>query len=90
MAMQTEDMIVRNLVEALERLQKDLDCVELWAAALNCFQTRCPPISRATTISCRALATAISAAAESGLPKPACISRRCFGKAGGQFPGRNY
>lgn len=42
MAMQTEDVIVRNLVEALERLQKDLDCVELWAATLSCFQSPVP------------------------------------------------
>jgi hypothetical protein len=39
---QAEDMIVRNLVEALERLQQDLDRVELWTAALGCFQRPVP------------------------------------------------
>jgi hypothetical protein len=39
---QAEDMIVRNLVEALERLQQDLDRVELWTAALGCFQSPVP------------------------------------------------
>jgi hypothetical protein len=34
------DAIVRNLIEALERLRGDLDRMELWAAALECFQ--CP------------------------------------------------
>ena len=37
-----EDKIVRNLVEALERLHEDLDRVELWTAALNCFQRPVP------------------------------------------------
>jgi hypothetical protein len=32
-----EDMIVRNLIEALGRLHEDLDRMELWAAALGCF-----------------------------------------------------
>ena len=32
-----EDMIVRNLIEALERLHEDLDRVELWTAALGSF-----------------------------------------------------
>ncbi len=35
---QAEDLIVRNLIEALERLHEDLDRVELWTAALGCFQ----------------------------------------------------
>jgi hypothetical protein len=39
---QAEDMIVRNLVEALERLQQDLDRVELWTAALGGFQSPIP------------------------------------------------
>jgi hypothetical protein len=34
------DAIVRNLIEALERLRGDLDRMELWAAALERFQ--CP------------------------------------------------
>ncbi|MDR3422522.1 MAG: hypothetical protein P4L80_14990 [Xanthobacteraceae bacterium] len=33
-----EDMIVRNLSEALNRLRDDLDRVELWTAALSHFQ----------------------------------------------------
>jgi hypothetical protein len=32
------DTIVRNLVEALNRLHEDLDCVELWTTALGSFQ----------------------------------------------------
>jgi hypothetical protein len=32
------DTIVRNLVEALNRLQDDLDRVELWTGALIAFQ----------------------------------------------------
>ena len=39
---QAEDMIVRNLIEALERLHEDLDRVELWTAALGCFQRPVP------------------------------------------------
>jgi hypothetical protein len=37
-----EDVIVQNLVEALEQLRRDLDRVELWAAALRCFQAPVP------------------------------------------------
>jgi hypothetical protein len=37
-----EDMIVHNLIEALERLREDLDRVELWTAALGCFQQPVP------------------------------------------------
>jgi hypothetical protein len=33
---QLEELIVRNLVEALNRLHEDLDRVELWTAALQC------------------------------------------------------
>ena len=33
-----EDLIVRNLMEAINRLHDDLDRVELWTAALGCFQ----------------------------------------------------
>jgi hypothetical protein len=36
------DTIVKNLVEALNRLQADLDRVELWTAALISFQ-EAPP-----------------------------------------------
>jgi hypothetical protein len=42
MAEQAEDMIVRNLIEALDRLHDDLDRVELWTAALGCFQHPAP------------------------------------------------
>jgi hypothetical protein len=37
-----EDTIVRNLVEALNRLHEDLDRVELWTAVLRTFQDRAP------------------------------------------------
>lgn len=37
-----EDMIVRNLIESLERLHEDLDRMELWAAALGSFQHPVP------------------------------------------------
>jgi hypothetical protein len=36
------DMIVRNLIEALNRLHDDLDRVELWTAALSSFQQPAP------------------------------------------------
>jgi hypothetical protein len=37
-----EDMIVHNLIEALNRLHDDLDRVELWTAALSSFQNCAP------------------------------------------------
>jgi hypothetical protein len=37
-----QDQIVRNLAEALQRLHEDLDRVELWTAALSCFQRPVP------------------------------------------------
>ena len=37
-----EDIIIRNLFESLERLRGDLDRMELWAAALGCFQQPAP------------------------------------------------
>ncbi|MGA8322455.1 MAG: hypothetical protein WBE48_18640 [Xanthobacteraceae bacterium] len=37
-----EDVIIRNLFESLERLRDDLDRMELWAAALGCFQQPAP------------------------------------------------
>ncbi|MFY9693249.1 MAG: hypothetical protein WA776_17655 [Xanthobacteraceae bacterium] len=37
-----EDLIVRNLIESLERLREDLDRMELWAAALGSFQHPIP------------------------------------------------
>jgi hypothetical protein len=36
------DMIVRNLMEALNRLHDDLDRVELWTVALTSFQHPVP------------------------------------------------
>jgi hypothetical protein len=39
---QAEDMIVRNLIEALDQLQDDLARVELWSAAWCCFQHPAP------------------------------------------------
>ncbi len=33
-----EEMIVRNLMDAINRLHDDLDGVELWTVALNSFQ----------------------------------------------------
>ena len=37
-----EDAIVRNLIDALQRLHDDLDRVELWTAALSQFQHAAP------------------------------------------------
>ena len=37
-----DEMIVHNLIEALERLRRELDRVELWTAALGCFQQPVP------------------------------------------------
>jgi hypothetical protein len=42
MSDRAEDMIVRNLIEALNRLHDDLDRVELWTAALSNFQQPAP------------------------------------------------
>ena len=39
---QAEDLIVRNLIEALNRLRDDLDRVEFWTAALSSFQQPAP------------------------------------------------
>jgi hypothetical protein len=36
------DAIVRNLIEAVERLRGDLDRMELWTAALERFQRPVP------------------------------------------------
>jgi hypothetical protein len=36
------DAIVRNLIEALERLRQDLHRMELWTAALHHFQQPVP------------------------------------------------
>lgn len=37
-----EERIIENLIESLERLREDLNKVELWAAALGCFQAPVP------------------------------------------------
>jgi hypothetical protein len=37
-----EDAIVRNLIEALERLQEDLERVELWTNTLGSFHRPVP------------------------------------------------
>ncbi|MFZ3360667.1 MAG: hypothetical protein WCA56_19095 [Xanthobacteraceae bacterium] len=37
-----EDLIVRNLIEALQRLCGDIDRMELWAAALGSFRDPIP------------------------------------------------
>jgi hypothetical protein len=37
-----EDVIVRNLIEVLERLHEDLDRMELWTAALGSFRHPIP------------------------------------------------
>jgi hypothetical protein len=37
-----EDLIVHNLIDALERLRDELNKVELWAAALGHFQHPVP------------------------------------------------
>ena len=39
---QAEDVIVRNLIEALNGLHRDLDRIELWTAALDCFRDPAP------------------------------------------------
>lgn len=36
------DAIIRNLIESLERLRRDLDRMELWTAALDRFQHPVP------------------------------------------------
>ena len=37
-----EDVIIRNLIESLERLRSDIDRMELWAAALGSFRHPAP------------------------------------------------
>jgi hypothetical protein len=39
---QAEELVIRNLLEALGRLQADLDRIELWTAALYSFQHPAP------------------------------------------------
>lgn len=42
MSAQAEDLITRNLIEALDRLHQELERVELWTAALTCFLRPAP------------------------------------------------
>ena len=37
-----EDLVVRNLIEALNRIHADLERIEVWTAALACFQEAVP------------------------------------------------
>jgi hypothetical protein len=37
-----EDLVVRNLIEALSRIHADLERIEVWTAALACFQEAVP------------------------------------------------
>jgi hypothetical protein len=37
-----EDLVVRNLIEALNRIHADLERIELWTAALACFHEAVP------------------------------------------------
>jgi len=37
-----EELLVRNLIDALDRLHDDLDRVELWTVALSSFQRDVP------------------------------------------------
>ncbi len=39
---QAEDVIIRNLVESLNRLHDDLARLEVWSAALSCFRDAPP------------------------------------------------
>ena len=39
---QAEDVIIRNLIEALNGLHRDLDRIELWTAALDCLHDPAP------------------------------------------------
>ncbi len=42
MSESAEDVIVHNLIDALERLREELDRVELWTAALGYFHDPVP------------------------------------------------
>ena len=48
-----EDMIVRNLIEALNRLHDDLDRVELWTARSAIFRSPVPEYQPETITFCR-------------------------------------
>ena len=43
------DKIVRNLQQAVERLQDDISRVELWAGALGCFTKPIPEYDHGQT-----------------------------------------
>jgi hypothetical protein len=57
---QAEDLIVRNLIEALERLREDLDRMELWTATLGTFHHPIPDYRPADQHLLRPLAKAKS------------------------------
>ena len=46
-----EEVVVPNLIEVLDTLDDDLDRIELWTAALNCFQHPAPEYRRDSVIS---------------------------------------
>jgi hypothetical protein len=39
---QAEEIVIRNLIEAVDRLRDDLNRMELWAAALGCLRDPIP------------------------------------------------
>ena len=48
-----EDLVVRNLIEALNRIHADLERIEVWTAALPVFKRRLRNTSRVAIICCR-------------------------------------
>ena len=75
MSVEAEERITRNLIEALERLHEDLDRVELWTAALDCFAAAPHPnTSPASSTCCRR-------SASRGHSAPADSSRSATGSA---------
>ncbi len=76
---QTEDMIVRNLIEALSRLHHDLDRVELWTAALRCFQhagAGIPARQRLSVADAQAAAALNSIVAQAAFSRPIAVDKR--------------
>ena len=47
---QPEEIVAPHLIEVLDNLDDDLDRIELWTAALSCFQH--PPPTTSPTTSC--------------------------------------
>jgi hypothetical protein len=58
MSESAEDVIVHNLIDALERLREELDRVELWTAALGHFQDPVPDYQPGNEYILRAASTA--------------------------------